>query len=268
MQLTQGALEAAVFQKEIGACKMIQQAIVRLDSAGHCYDLGAEFHPSRSVGGDWASSYFDKDGRAALYIADVTGHGLDSAFAASVIAGVINTLHAAADGLPDIVTVMKTLADISREVIPKSRSFTFLAIRLDPLQERLTVLNCGHSNPLILDSSGKRMTIEHGFNDLVTSLDATSINVIECPFSAGSSLIIWTDGLLENAAHAGRKLRTSWLLKEFSASSADRTGSHKFAQEVATAIFSSASKGVPEEADADDVCLVVVRAQQQFKSAS
>jgi serine phosphatase RsbU (regulator of sigma subunit)/HAMP domain-containing protein len=256
LQLAKSSLEAAVINKEINACEMIQKAIVRLDSAGPLFEIGSCYVPSRNVGGDWAGAYSDSDGRAALYIVDVTGHGLGSAFASSVIAGVINTMHAAQESLPDLKTVLGTLMRVTHESLSKDRGFTLLAIRMDPNRGVLSVLNCGHSNPLVLGPDGKRVPVEHGFNELITSATDTPLNLVECPFVSGSKLIIWTDGLLENAAHAGKKLRSSWLLKEFSSACVHQDG----AQSIAERVYGAAAADIPETAETDDVCVVVVKA--------
>ncbi len=254
LELNTKATQAAIVGREIEGCQMIQESILRLEGAGDRYALGYRYVPSAKIGGDWAGVYSDAKGNCAAYLIDVTGHGIQSAFASSVVAGVINTLHARAAEFPPLPEVIATLQQALARGIQSKLNLTLLALRFDVVSEKLSILNLCHPKPLVYSPTKGRVAIPTMINEMIGSVKLDQLEIQEIPFQAGDSIVLWTDGLVENAFKIGKKLTSRWLNTQFQTLCSEKHD----AQEIASRLYDITQREIPEEEELDDVCVLVI----------
>jgi serine phosphatase RsbU (regulator of sigma subunit)/anti-sigma regulatory factor (Ser/Thr protein kinase) len=205
---------------------------------------GAEFHASyrpasdeAEVGGDWYDAFYLSDGRVALSIGDVAGHGLEAAVIMGEIRQAIRTAAVAStspSAVLDYVNRAVTLRDTVGMV-------TAIFGTYDPASSRLSYAVAGHPSPLLALANGLVYRLPCGTFPLGCT---EGLNSPDWTFTlpAGSHAIFYTDGLIENErdVFAGEKRLVDTaraLLKERVAGAPDWDP----ASQLLDAIFASGS---------------------------
>ncbi|MBV8601091.1 MAG: serine/threonine-protein phosphatase [Candidatus Eremiobacteraeota bacterium] len=155
----------------------------------------AAYRPGASeaiVGGDWYDAFDLPDGRVALSIGDVAGHGLG---AAVVMSEVRQAVRASA-----MVAVAPTEVLARANQILTMRSALTMVTALfgifDPQASTFTYASAGHPAPLLGTSDGHVHALPSGGIPLGVG---THVEAVDWTFSlpAGSLLVLYTDGLIE-----------------------------------------------------------------------
>jgi serine phosphatase RsbU (regulator of sigma subunit) len=153
--------------------------------------------PASSLAGDTIGYHWVDDDHLALYLVDVTGHGLDAALLSVTVANVIRAgaLLGADMNRPD--QVLAKLNDAFQGEQHGQRFFTIWYGVFHSASRTMTwaggghppsiVLLPGEPNPLLLSSSGLMMGVLRGVNFPAQS----------CHIPAGSRLLIFSDGVFE-----------------------------------------------------------------------
>ncbi|MEV1062775.1 SpoIIE family protein phosphatase [Streptomyces sp. NPDC050263] len=165
--------------------------------------LAARYQPAPAgsqVGGDWYDAFELKDGTLALVIGDVVGHDLTAAAGMAQLHGILRSLawdHIGPpgsvvdrldDAMPAITTVtMATLVLARVEGHPDTGPWT------------LRWTSAGHPPPLLLTPGGHARYLEAGQGLLLGADlgDDTSRPNATQPLPPGSTLLLYTDGLVE-----------------------------------------------------------------------
>lgn len=157
-----------------------------------CYEVGGDYLdivPSLTPGGP-----------TTIVVADVAGKGLASALVTTGFRSAFRAMVNAGLPLLEIATQMNLLHHGEGEE-SRRRYVTAILLQLDPLNDSMTVVNCGH-NPAFLISSGNA-----GETPIVEKIGASGTPIGLLPFSTyhprkyalppGSRLLLYTDGLTE-----------------------------------------------------------------------
>ncbi len=145
---------------------------------------------SQRVGGDFYDAFELPDGRVALTIGDVTGHGLEAA----VIMGEIRqALRAASFESADPSAILDRA---SRLLIASGRSVFVTAIVgvLDPVTGRFAYSTAGHPPPLVDDGKELRRLPSAGLP--IGLRDEQGVD-FALRLRAPCTLVMFTDGLME-----------------------------------------------------------------------
>ncbi|WP_030442391.1 SpoIIE family protein phosphatase [Actinoplanes subtropicus] len=144
-----------------------------------------------SAGGDWFDAVAQRDGRVALIVGDVVGHGV----AAS---GVMGQLRAVLrDRLDDGAGILEALAAADRFASrsPGAHATTVCVAELDPVSGELTYCTAGHPPPLVVSSAGKTQFLSGtGGSPLATG---GSFPIGTARLAPGDLLLLYSDGILE-----------------------------------------------------------------------
>jgi len=144
-----------------------------------------------NVGGDWYDAFDLGEGRSAVSIGDVAGHGLS---AATIMGSVRTAIRAAAlnGGTPDVV-----LARANRLLFSESRTMvTALFGIIDSAAAMFRYAVAGHPPPLILSPDGSIRYLTHGgpplgiMRNIELQERSESLNVDD-------TLLLYTDGIVE-----------------------------------------------------------------------
>ncbi|WP_432563023.1 SpoIIE family protein phosphatase [Kineococcus sp. SYSU DK003] len=148
------------------------------------------------VGGDWYDALSTEDGASVLVVGDVTGHGPAVAAASVQMRGVLGS-HALEQ--PSPAEALRRL-DRAVERLSLPAGATVVVLRITPHEGgfRITWSNAGHPVPLVRLPDGRVHPLRSA-PELPVGVDAAADrrdHVADLP--DGSTLLLFTDGLLEN----------------------------------------------------------------------
>ncbi|WP_131746463.1 SpoIIE family protein phosphatase [Frankia sp. Cppng1_Ct_nod] len=188
---------ARAFDHQRIAALTLQRALMPRDiPAVGGLELAWRYQPGTSgteVGGDWFDVLPLRAGRVALVIGDVMGRGLGAAAAMGQLRTTVRTL--ARLDLPP-AAVMTELEAVTRSI--ETIASVVYVVR-DPANDTLTMVNGGHLPPALRHPDG---TVEllgdvHG---IILGVDEQTFTETRHRFPAGSTLALYTDGLVESPA--------------------------------------------------------------------
>ena len=145
------------------------------------------------IGGDWYDAFTLADGRIALCVGDVVGHGLD---AAVIMGQMRQCIRAAAldDANPSSV-----LAKANRLLVHSHGAGTMATVLfgiLDPMPMVFAYASAGHPAPVLRHRGIKAVSLALG--TLPLGFPAPSVPAThEIALSPGALLVLYTDGLVE-----------------------------------------------------------------------
>jgi serine phosphatase RsbU (regulator of sigma subunit) len=209
--------------------------------------LSAKYLPAATgvkLGGDWYDVFRLPDERVAFVIGDVVGRGI---VAATVMAEVRTALRAylmEGHALPAVIRRLNQLL----VAMGRARSATAAIFLLDVGGDEMRAVSAGHLPALLLaPGEPPRFVVEAGAPPLGVHLspDCASSTV---PFVRGSSLVLYTDGLVER-----RDESIDDQLERFAATVGEV--SRQDGLPLADRVFAALSGRLPVE---DDVALLAV----------
>ncbi|MBV9269625.1 MAG: SpoIIE family protein phosphatase [Candidatus Eremiobacteraeota bacterium] len=147
------------------------------------------------VGGDWYDAFDLKDGRIAITVGDVLGHGLDAAVWMSRLR---NGLRAALFAEPDPARALEIGDEMLRAERHEEFSSALIAL-VDPVRQTLSCASAGHPGPLVWDTSGNVTDpfVERGLPLGLRTFGSVAITSQTLTLRPGTFAAFFTDGLLE-----------------------------------------------------------------------
>ncbi|WP_329529688.1 SpoIIE family protein phosphatase [Streptomyces sp. NBC_01462] len=182
--------------------------------------LASRYLPSAEtarVGGDWYDAIPLPGSRVALVVGDVMGHSMTSA----AIMGQLRTTAQTLAGLDLPPQEVLHHLDEQAQRLGTDYIATCLYAVYDPVAHRITIANAGHPPPVLLHLGGRAevLRVPPGAPIGVGGVD---FEAVELDASAGATLLLYTDGLVES------RLRDVWTgieqLREKLAATAQLTG--------------------------------------------
>lgn len=182
-------------QKQLDEISMIQRALLpdKLpDVPGMA--LASSYLTSNEAGGDFYDVFPVGDGRWALMIADVSGHGAGAATVVAMMSSIMRGYPQIADG-PGAV-----FQHLNEQLTRRRIESNFVTAWLgywDPEQLTLTYANAGHHPPLVRTPDGDVRTIEGEHDIPLGILDDADYPDNTAQLAAGETVILYTDGITE-----------------------------------------------------------------------
>ena len=214
-------------------------------------DIAARYAPARAtaeIGGDWYDAFLLPDGALTLIIGDITGHDLRSAVAMSQMRNMLRGI--ACDRKEPPGKILARL-DAANEILYPAQTLTCLyALLTKPEADGLWVLDyaaAGHVAPLLVTREGDTHFLTEGRSLLLgVAPETIRPNAIE-PLPPGSTLLLYTDGLIERR---GENIDDGMTRLRQHAASLAREPLERFCDELMSGV---------EDAGTDDVALIAVR---------
>jgi serine phosphatase RsbU (regulator of sigma subunit) len=133
-------------QQDLDTARGIQQDLLpKQPPASPRFDIAGWNQPADATGGD----YFDwqdlADGRIAVSLADVSGHGIGPALVMAVCRAYARACFPSARDLPEVMT---RLNELLVKDLPSERYVTMVVAWLDPANSRFELVSAGHG-PLL-----------------------------------------------------------------------------------------------------------------------
>jgi PAS domain S-box-containing protein len=186
---------ARAYERELGTVETLQRSLLpetlpELESvlvAARYLPGGAE------VGGDWYDAVQLGDGRLGVAMGDVVGHGLGAAALMGQLRHATRAYalegHAPGAVLDRLDRLMRTLDG--------GQMATLLYLVVEPDRSSVRLASAGHVPPLLVGRDGRAEFLDTAPDPPLGVFATSSHSEIEVPLEPGATLILYTDGLVE-----------------------------------------------------------------------
>lgn len=197
------------FQRTQRVAWALQHSLLTTPPRVRGLELAARYVPSPAaaeVGGDWYDAFVLPDGDTALVIGDVTGHNIDAAVTMSKLRNMLRGLAADRREFPG--ELLRRLDAAAQTMIPDEPNLAtcvYATVRgtgasdaADGSPWTLRYSVAGHLPPLLIDADGTGRFLEDAQFLLLGGLDPdVPRSSATVPLPVGSTLLLYTDGLVE-----------------------------------------------------------------------
>jgi serine phosphatase RsbU (regulator of sigma subunit) len=243
-----------LLQGELKQAREIQLAWLpdKTKSAAGGLDIASINRPASHISGDFYNFFELPDGRVAVVIGDVTGHGIAAAFLMATTQLLVRTT------LPRVSGVGQCLEEVNRQLciqVFNGQFVTMQILAIDPRSGEVEIGSAGHPPPLIDSAEGfSAMKLEP---QLVLGVDRSAVYVSQrFILRPAGKLLLYTDGVVEAENAAGERLRTDGLRGQLASS-------YTSAQELIDAVLSTVNKFRGSRELKDDLTIVAVQLPPQ-----
>ncbi len=218
------------------------------------YRLSRSLLPSMYLSGDFVDYFPIDPQRVGFLLADVSGHGVSSAFVTVLIKSFLQRSleHLQRDGAGDVVHPLRLLQRLNDSILHQGldKYLTIFYGVVDCRAGRLDYVNAGQfPSPMFLDGGVARFLPGRGMP--VGLFPEPHIEAATLDLPPGSALMLCSDGVLEAIPRGSLDERLGWLLAQANGMSVPAAG---LVERLGLD---------PAHAYPDDVALLVVRRQGQ-----
>jgi len=210
------------------------------------YEFYDYYQPADQIGGDYYDYIEMPDGRVAIIVADVVGHGVAAALLmAKFSAEARFSLFSEATPAAAVTRLNDRLDELNLQ-----RFVTMILVVVDPKNHRATIVNAGHMAPLHRRANGQLEEPGESIAGLPLGITGgISYQQLEVQIQPGDTLMLYTDGINESIDARGEFFsidRMRKMLKE-------QTGRP---QQLGTAMIEDLRRFLGRAPQNDDMCLV------------
>lgn len=158
------------------------------------FDFGALITPMRAVGGDFYDFIPLDDNRLAVAVGDVSGHGVPAALMMALTVTLLRA-EACRDCSP-----REVLRSVNRQLLNLNSEGMFVTVLYGVLNYAtgdFTYVRAGHEPPIFQAASGEPAALRLGRGQLLGSFDEPPLAEQTLRLTAGSTLLLYTDGVTE-----------------------------------------------------------------------
>jgi PAS domain S-box-containing protein len=184
-----------LYRQQLEIAESLQTALLSIPSEigavrlAHLYRSATE---AARVGGDFYDAFEVKDGKIAILVGDVAGHGIEAARTATLVKDVVHAFTH--QSLRSHKVMSRANAVLMERLLPGFVTL-FLAI-LDTETGLLGYANAGHPPPMLRRASGGIERLGDGSVPLGVRAEVTW-KPGEARLEAGDILLLYTDGIVE-----------------------------------------------------------------------
>ena len=181
-------------ETELAAARAFQQSLLpSREAIVNHVAVSCRYVPCSALGGDLYDYAAASDGRTALLIADVSGHGVSAAMLTGIVKSAFHASHT--DGFDPVAVVERVwmgLAAFSAE-----RFVTLIAALVSPKERLLRYVNAGHP-PIVWWRTARERLWLGSTGPLVSPvLMSSQWESSVVPIEEGDHLLLYTDGVWE-----------------------------------------------------------------------
>jgi serine phosphatase RsbU (regulator of sigma subunit) len=209
-------LEKAMLEGELQAARAVQEQLLPLPEKIDGLEYWAFFQPADTAGGDWYGYIHQREqNRITFYIGDITGHGITSAVLTGVVCGAVYSAETRSRQLEHISPPLRQLqlaAEALDTILHQTagrtgRLMSMCFLSIDLRSGDACALNAGHTWPILARDENGSIRCEKipGGGSLLGSGNH-SFGVHEFKLNSGDTLLLYTDGLVENEGQNGETL--------------------------------------------------------------
>jgi hypothetical protein len=165
-------------------------------------DLAHAYLPATEVGGDFYDVLALEDGRLAVAVGDVAGHGVSSGLVMSMAKSAL-AVQVTFD--PEVASVFRTLNRTVYQTARRRLLTTLCYALLDPKRRELVYASAGHLFPYLLTRGGKVQALESVAYPLGVRGDL-EVTARMARLESGDTLFLCSDGVIEARAEGSDDL--------------------------------------------------------------
>ncbi|MGG6313958.1 PP2C family protein-serine/threonine phosphatase [Paenibacillus macerans] len=233
-------------QEELKLAALVQNAVLSAPIRDPEIEIDAIYKPSYELAGDLYSWYSLGEGRYALILLDMMGHGISSSLFCMFISSVLkDTVHTYVE--PEKVIQELNRRFIQLHIESKLIQYYFTAIYLvvDTRHQKIDYVNAGHPPGLFYQQDGSLVRLDK-VGPPVGLFDTIETEPQTLYYKGEGHIVLYTDGLAD-AQPGTQEERQAWLEANLN------RGGHRFDREGMGKLFFDETQ--PQERE-DDKCLV------------
>jgi serine phosphatase RsbU (regulator of sigma subunit) len=251
LSLEREALRNRHLQTQLEIAATIQARLLPRE-APDCPSLECAWRskPAQNIGGDYLDLLTNELGDAFAVIADVSGHGIDSAL---LMTSFRSTYRADCKDLPPDTLMAALNTEVADEVGPTGMFITAASFHIRRDGRKLTYASAGH-NPVLL---------YRAVNGALQELDSTGPSLgffrdseydrVELALHPGDVLLLYTDGVVEEVDDSGEMFDVDRLRKCLAANVT------RPASDILNAIYRTLREFTGRDSTQDDVSVSVIK---------
>ncbi|MDF9843057.1 MULTISPECIES: fused response regulator/phosphatase [unclassified Paenibacillus] len=187
-------------QDELKLAALVQNAVLSLPIKEEDFEVHALYQPSFELAGDLYAWFPLGDGRYAVILLDMMGHGISSSLFCMFLASVLK------DTVTTYVEPEKVIQELNRRFnqlyIEKQLVqyyFTAIYLVIDSRMKRIDYVNAGHPPGLFFEGGARVPVLLQSNCHPVGLFDRIDIQPQSLSYEEEGHLVLYTDGLLEMA---------------------------------------------------------------------
>ena len=237
--------------KELDQARSIQlEWLPEKHSTLRAIDVAAKNEPASHISGDFYNWFELPDGRAAVMIGDVTGHGIAAAFLMATTQMMVRTI------MMRVSDPGKCLEEVNHHLcvqVFNGQFVTMLILVIDLERGELLAASAGHPAPLVSDGeSFEPLPVQA---QLVLGVEPTiSFPTQRFPISPTSSMLLYTDGATDVQNATGERFNEERLQQSLH-------GRFDRAEDLLTAAVDTISEFRGDQELSDDLTFVAIHLQ-------
>ena len=198
--LYQEALEARRLQAEMEEAEKIQQTLIP-DTLPEIpgYEATGLYQPRGGVGGDYYDCIPESNNTWGLTIADVSGKGMQAALLMATLRAGLRSEASRRTDLPSMALTLNSLLNASGTF---GKYATFFFAQLEAETDKVTSINAGHNDPMVIRSDGSCEWLNKGGvmlgifpDDMITTMPPFEQETTK--LASGDIILFYTDGVTE-----------------------------------------------------------------------
>ena len=198
--LYQEALEARRLQAEMEEAEKIQQTLIP-DTLPEIpgYEATGLYQPRGGVGGDYYDCIPESNNTWGLAIADVSGKGMQAALLMATLRAGLRSEASRRTDLPSMALTLNSLLNASGTF---GKYATFFFAQLEAETDKVTSINAGHNDPMVIRSDGSCEWLNKGGvmlgifpDDMIANMPPFEQETTK--LASGDIILFYTDGVTE-----------------------------------------------------------------------
>ncbi|HUJ12324.1 MAG TPA: SpoIIE family protein phosphatase [Thermoanaerobaculia bacterium] len=191
-RLHREALLKQAMERELELAATIQRDILpKSIPAIEAIEIAALSLPARQVGGDY-HAFFERENGVTLLVADVSGKSMPAALLVSALHAAVQLLVREGRELGEVAT------ELNRHIhhwSAENKFITLIVASIDREAETLQYVNAGHNPGYVLINGQLEQLKSHGLP--IGMLAQSKYMTQTRPFPAGSTVVLYSDGITE-----------------------------------------------------------------------
>ena len=170
---------------------------------GAGFELAFRYDPAEDgleIGGDWYDAFWLAERVIGLVVGDVVGRGIEAAAAMGQLRSAVRALAATGLGPSELLSAL----DVYAHRHSVGETATVIYAQLDVATGELRFACAGHPPPVLLEAAGEARLLWQGRSrPLWVDERAQARPEAQCKIGAGDTIVLYTDGLIEDRARPG-----------------------------------------------------------------
>jgi serine phosphatase RsbU (regulator of sigma subunit) len=241
-----------LMERDLNIARSIQQGLLPEHSPElEGFEIAGWSQPADQTGGDYYDWQQLPDGRIAISLADVTGHGIGPALVTAVCRAYSRASFPTGE---ETGVILDRINELLVEDLSSERFVTFVVALFDPTKSNIHLLSAGHG-PLLLYTAADDQVQNFNAHDIPLGI-AADIGygpAQEIELAPGDIVVLITDGFFEWTNTNGEQFGLARLRK------AVRAAKDLPAQEIISRLYDEVIKFSDGTKQQDDLTAVIIK---------